>query len=103
MKDVNKKNSLSFITTCFNEIEQLKETYYKNVKTYGTNNIVDFILINFCENDDSKIIEYLTTNLYNEVKIGKVKYYRRNYLIDELNIPSLKNVAFKLANGAMAG
>lgn len=99
MNYTNKTNSLSFITTCFNDIDQLKETYFKNVKTYETNNNIEFILINFCENEDSNITEYLTTNLYNEIKTGKVKYFRRNELIDELNISSLKNIGFKLANG----
>jgi hypothetical protein len=99
MQIINGTNFLTFITTCVNEYDTLKETYYKNVKTYTINNNVEFILINFCDNETDNVTEYLTTNLYNEIKTGKLKYYKRNMPLNEFNIASLKNIAFTLANG----
>ena len=74
MNFINIPNTLSFITICVNNSDKLKETYYKNVKAYETNNNIEFILINFCEHETDNVTEYLTTNLYNEIKIGKLKY-----------------------------
>ena len=99
MNFINIPNTLSFITICVNNSDKLKETYYKNVKAYETNNNIEFILINFCEHETDNVTEYLTTNLYNEIKIGKLKYYNRNTKFNEFNTASLKNIAFTLGNG----
>jgi hypothetical protein len=99
MQCINKQILVSFVTTCVNEFEQLKETYYKNVTAYKIYNNVEFILINFGENENDNVTEYLTTNLYNEIKTGKLKYYKRSMPLNKFNIASLKNVAFTLADG----
>ena len=99
MENINNKILLSFVTSCIDELEYLRKTYYDNVKKYTGNNNIEFILINFSENETDGITEYLTINLYDEIKSGKLKYYIKSKSHDEFNIASFKNISFMLANG----
>jgi len=92
----NKNYTISFVTTCFNRFYQLEHVYYQNIKKYSNNSNVEFILIDFSGEDTNNIKEYIITNLFNELKIGKLKYYKRNNPLNKFNMSSAKNVSHLL-------
>lgn len=92
---LHKYYNLSFITIIEN-FEQFKETCYKNVKKYANHDDVEFVFFSFFENIN--IREYITTNLFYELKTEKVKYYTcissENYSNTNFNL-----IANNYANG----
>lgn len=89
---------LSFVTLCCNNVQNLENTYYKNVKKYDSNDDVEFILIYYYEDDYSKLEEYIVTNLFYELKTKKLKYYKRK-ITEKINLNTEKNITQQLAKG----
>ncbi len=87
--------SVSICTVSMNRLHHIQKTLPVNLKENDSLGI-DFILLDYNSNDGLE--EYVKTNFKQEVKSGKLAYYRYKQAITFHRCHS-RNMAFRLANG----
>jgi len=99
MNKLNEQKSeniiMSFVTHCFCQVEKV---YFDNVKKYSNNNNVEFVFVDL-SGESTKIEEYIVTNLFKELKFGKLKYYKRKKSLQNIDLISENNIFHFLCNG----
>jgi len=93
--------TLTFATTCFNRLHQLKQVYYDNLVTYENNPHVDFILVNFHGKDSEEIDIFVFERCIRFLVTKKLKYFKRISKMTEFHMSRCKNVSHLLSTGEL--
>ncbi len=89
------KPSVSICTVSMNRLHHIQKTLPVNLKENDSSGI-NFILLDYNSNDGLE--EYIRDNFYQEIKNGKLVYYRYKQALS-FNHAHSKNMAFRLAGG----
>lgn len=93
---VTKKFKISICTTCMDRLDDIKQTYMKNIEdNIGYGNI-EFILLNY--NSKDNLDYWVKSNLINFINSGLVVYYKTTEP-KYYSMTHSRNIAFKLATG----
>lgn len=90
---------ISYNTTIFNRLWQLKKTISLNFDKVKYDSDVEFILVNFNGEDNQRITDFVVKNFSRELITGRLKYYVRNEPWDEFHVALAKNRACRFADG----
>src|SRR4051794_18097701 len=89
------KPTVSICTVSMNRLHHIQKTLPVNLKENDDSGI-NFILLDYNSNDGLE--EYIRYNFYQEIKSGKLVYYRYKQALSFHRSHS-KNMAFRLADG----
>lgn len=95
-KEPKKYYNISICTTCMDRLEDLKQTYIKNIEDNKDYPNIEFVLLNYNSHDDLDTWVYRELDPYD--KTGIFCYYHVDWP-KYYSMAHSRNVAFKLATG----
>lgn len=87
--------SITFCTTCMNRLNDLKQTFLRNVKDNEKYPCLEMLLLDYGSSDELSV--WVKSNLMNYIASGRVTYYRVE--ATQFRANHSRNISFRLAKG----
>lgn len=94
--EVTKKHKISIITNCMGRLNNIKQTFVKNIEDNRAYGNVEFVLLNYGSKDDLDLWAF--DNLMPYIRDGIVNYYKTTEPA-YYSMTHSRNIGFKVATG----